>query len=208
MWPSMTDFPSPSADLDAATEPFALFAQWYEAAKAHEINDPDAMALATCDASGLPDVRTVLCRGMGPGGLVFYSNAQSAKGVQLRANPRAAGLFHWKSLRRQARFRGAITPVDPADSDAYFHSRPHLSQIGAWASEQSRPLDSRDHLEARVEEFSRRLGTGETPRPAHWHGFRLTPVEVELWADGAFRLHDRVRFTRDGAGWARQRLYP
>jgi pyridoxamine 5'-phosphate oxidase len=204
----MTDMAPPPADLDRACEPFALFAQWFEAAKTHEINDPDAMALATCDADGLPDVRTVLCRGMGPDGLVFYSNAQSAKGLQLQANPQAAGLFHWKSLRRQARFRGAISAVDSATSDAYFHSRPKLSQIGAWASEQSRPLDSRATLEARVEEFSRRFGAGETPRPAHWHGFRLTPVEVELWADGAFRLHDRVRFTRDGAGWTRQRLYP
>ncbi len=204
----MTDLPPPPGDLDAATEPFELFAQWFEAAKAHEINDPDAMALATCDAGGLPDVRTVLCRGMGPHGLVFYSNAQSAKGRQLQGNPQAAGLFHWKSLRRQARFRGAISPVDEATSDAYFQARPKLSQIGAWASEQSRALDSRATLEARVEDFSRRFGESETPRPAHWHGFRLTPVEVELWADGAFRLHDRVRFTREGAGWTRQRLYP
>jgi pyridoxamine 5'-phosphate oxidase len=204
----MTDTPAPPGDLDAALEPFAMFAQWFAAAKAHEPNDPDAMALATCDADGLPDVRMVLCRGMGPDGLVFYTNDQSAKGRQLQANPQAAGLFHWKSLRRQARFRGAITTVEESLSDAYFHGRPKLSQIGAWASEQSRPLDSRGVLEARVDELTRQYGETEPPRPAHWHGFRLNPVEVELWADGAFRLHDRVRFTRRGAGWVRQRLYP
>ena len=200
--------PPPPGDLDAAVEPFALFAQWYEHARAHELNDPDAMALATVDADGLPDLRTVLCRERGPQGLVFYTNSQSAKGRQMLATGKAAGLFHWKSLRRQARFRGTVAPVEAATSDAYFRGRPHLSQIGAWASEQSRPLDSRATLEARVQEFSRRYGEGETPRPPHWYGFRLTPVEVELWADGAFRLHDRVRFTREGAGWTRQRLYP
>jgi len=204
----MTATPPPPGDLDAIQDPFALFAQWFEHARAHEPNDPDAMALATVDADGLPDVRTVLCRGMGPEGLVFYTNHESAKGRQLTAHPRAAGLFHWKSLRRQARFRGGVSPVDAATSDAYFRARPRLSQIGAWASEQSRPLDARATLEARVEEFSHRFGEAPVPRPPHWGGFRLVPDEIELWADGAFRLHDRVRFTRSGDGWTRRRLYP
>jgi pyridoxamine 5'-phosphate oxidase len=204
----MTAAPPPPGDLDSVSDPFALFAQWFEHAQAHELNDPDAMALATVDSDGLPDVRTVLCRGRGPEGLIFYTNAESAKGRQLTAYAKAAGLFHWKSLRRQARFRGAVSRVDAATSDAYFHARPRLSQIGAWASEQSRPLDKRATLEARVEEFSQKFGEGQVPRPAHWGGFRLWPDEIELWADGAFRLHDRVRFTRSGDGWTRQRLYP
>ncbi len=204
----MSASPPPPGDLDRVVDPFALFAQWFAHARVHEINDPDAMSLASVDSDGLPDVRAVLCRGMGPDGLVFYTNSQSAKGQQLLAHPRAAALFYWKSLRRQARFRGAVSPVETAMSDAYFRARPRLSQVGAWASDQSRPLDSRATLEARAAEYERRFGEGEIARPAHWFGFRMVPDEIEFWADGAFRLHDRVRFTREPAGWTRQRLYP
>ena len=204
----MTAILPPPGDLDAVADPFSAFAQWFEHARAYEPNDPDAMALATVDSEGMPDVRTVLCRGMGPDGLVFYTNSQSAKGGQLLAQRKAAALFHWKSLRRQVRFRGVVALVETAVSDAYFHSRPRESQIGAWASEQSRPLDRRATLEARVEEFARRFDGAEVPRPDYWFGFRLVPHEIELWADGAFRLHDRVRFTRSGSGWSGLRLYP
>ena len=185
-----------------------MFQQWFEQARTQEINDPEAMSLATVDADGLPDVRMVLCKGVEADSLLFYTNAESAKGVQLEGQPKAAALFHWKSLRKQARFRGPVTPLDAAAADDYFHSRPRNSQIGAWASQQSRPLRARAALEASVAEFAAKFGDGEIPRPDYWRGFRLTPVEVELWADGAFRLHDRVRFTRVGAGWTRQRLYP
>jgi pyridoxamine 5'-phosphate oxidase len=186
----------------------ALFAAWFVEAKDAEINDPEGMALATVDAEGLPDVRMLLCKGFDAEGLVFYTNVESAKGRELAATPKAAALFHWKSLRRQARFRGAVTLLDEAAADAYYHSRPRVSQIGAWASQQSRPLESRAVLEAKVEAYAQQFGDGEIPRPAYWRGFRLSPVEIEFWKDGAFRLHDRVRFLRDGQGWSRQRLYP
>jgi pyridoxamine 5'-phosphate oxidase len=185
-----------------------LFSLWFDQARGKEINDPEAMSLATVDEQGLPDVRAVLCKGFDAGGLVFYTNVESAKGRQLDGQPKAAALFHWKSLRRQARFRGPVRQVSAAEADAYFHSRPRQSQVGAWASQQSRPLDSRAALEGSVAEFAAKFGDGEIPRPDYWRGFRLAPVEIELWADGAFRLHDRVRFLRDGAGWSRQRLYP
>ena len=191
-----------------ADDPFALFADWFVEARKTEINDPEAMSLATVDADGLPDVRMVLCKQLDAEGVVFYSNVESAKGRELVDAPRAAVLFHWKSLRRQARFRGAVTQVSTAEADAYFHSRPRRSQVGAWASQQSRPLESRARLEALVGDFERKFGDGEIPRPDYWRGFRLTPVEIEFWADGAFRLHDRVRFTREGGGWRRQRLFP
>ncbi len=195
-------------NLDDAMEPFALFARWFDAARASEINDPDAMALASVDAEGRPDVRMVLCKGSEAGGLVFYTNVESAKGRQIEARPHAAALFHWKSLRRQARFRGSVRLLDEASADAYFRSRPRVSQIGAWASHQSRALESRAALEARVADYGARFGDGDIPRPAYWRGFRLDVEEAELWADGAFRLHDRVRFTRTGEGWMRRRLYP
>ena len=204
----MTDASLTSGNLDAAHDPFALFSQWFEEARAKEINDPEAMALATVDGDGLPDVRMVLCKGVEPGALLFYTNGESAKGRQLEGQPKAAALFHWKSLRRQARFRGGVTQLDDAASDAYFQSRPRASRIGAWASQQSRPLESRASLAAKVAEYTARFGLGEIPRPPYWRGYRLTAVEVELWSDGAFRLHDRARFTREGAGWTRQRLYP
>jgi pyridoxamine 5'-phosphate oxidase len=197
-----------NGNLDSAEDPFALFSQWFDAARAQEINDPEAMSLATVDADGLPDVRMVLCKGVEGGALIFYTNAESAKGRQLEARPRAAALFHWKSLRRQARFRGPVSLVDETAADLYFHSRPRVSQIGAWASHQSRPLESRAALEARVAEYTDRFGEAEIPRPPYWRGFRLEAQEVELWADGAFRLHDRVRFVRGADGWTRRRLFP
>jgi pyridoxamine 5'-phosphate oxidase len=204
----VSDVSLKTGNLDACEDPFALFAHWFEAAQGSEINDPEAMALATVDADGMPDVRMVLCKGVEAGGLVFYTNAESAKGRQIEAHGRAAALFHWKSLRRQARFRGPVTLIDEAAADVYFGSRARASQIGAWASHQSRPLESRAALEARVAEYADRFGEGEIPRPPYWRGFRLDVEEAELWADGAFRLHDRVRFTRAGEGWTRRRLYP
>jgi pyridoxamine 5'-phosphate oxidase len=195
-------------NLDACEDPFALFLLWFEEARASEINDPDAMSLATVDGDGLPDVRMVLCKGVESDSLLFYTNAESAKGRQIEQHSKAAALFHWKSLRRQARFRGEVQVLDDAAADAYFHSRHPQSQLGAWASEQSRPLESRAVLERRVAEYAAKFGSGEIPRPPYWRGFRLTPSEVELWADGAFRLHDRVRFSRVASGWTRQRLFP
>lgn len=204
----MTDPALPAPD--SAPDPFAIFRIWLEAARQHEINDPEAMALASVDADGLPDVRMVLCKGVEAEAIVFYTNAESAKGRQLAAVPQAAALFHWKTLRRQVRLRGAISAVEDQTADDYFRSRPRVSQIGAWASSQSRPLSSRAELEALVADYQQRFGEGEIPRPPHWRGFRLRPQEVELWADGAFRLHDRVRFSlpRSGGAWVAQRLFP
>jgi pyridoxamine 5'-phosphate oxidase len=202
-------------DFTEAFEPFLLFEGWFAEAQASEINDPNGMALATADASGLPNVRMVLLKGLdGPGradrGFVFYTNLGSAKGRELAANPQAALLFHWKSLRRQVRARGPIAPVTPQEADEYFASRPRLSRIGAWASDQSRPLESRFALEKAVAVKTAKFGIGEIPRPAHWSGFRLTPIEMEFWADRPHRLHDRVQFKRTTAGgdWTRARLYP
>ena len=191
-------------------DPIELFQRWFEEAAGSEINDPEAMALSTVDSDGLPDVRMVLCKGVGARGLVFYTNVESAKGRELAGQPKAAALFHWKSLRRQARFRGGITEVTNAESDAYFASRPRMSQIGAWASQQSRPLESRAALEAAVVAHERRFGGKDVPRPSYWRGYLLTPIEIEFWRDGASRLHDRVQFKRatPEAPWERQRLYP
>lgn len=197
-----------SVDFVHADDPFAVFSAWMADAEAKEINDPNAMSLATVDSAGLPDVRMVLCKSFDAAGLAFYTNIESAKGAELAGQPRAAALFHWKSLRRQARFRGAVTLLDEAAADAYFASRPRNSRLGAWASQQSRPLESREALEASVADFDRKYPGDEIPRPAYWRGYLLAPVEIEFWHDGAFRLHDRVRFTREGAGWSRARLYP
>jgi pyridoxamine 5'-phosphate oxidase len=198
------------ADFTTATDPFALFKLWLEEARASEINDPEAMTVATVDERGLPDARMVLCKGVDERGLVFYTNIESAKGRQLKGQSGAAALFHWKSLRRQARFRGAVAQVATAESDAYFASRPRGSQIGAWASQQSRPLAVRGDLEAAVQAYERKFGSGEAPRPDYWRGYRLEPVEIEFWRDRPSRLHERIRFTRSGpkSAWKKSLLYP
>jgi pyridoxamine 5'-phosphate oxidase len=197
-------------DFTEAQDPVALFKFWLDEATRSEVNDPEAMALATVDGEGLPDARMVLCKGADDRGLVFYSNIESAKGRELAGQPKAAALFHWKSLRRQARFRGAVAELTAAECDAYFASRARGSQIGALASQQSRPLASRAVLEAAVEDYQRRFGTGEVPRPDYWRGYRLGPIEIEFWRDRPSRLHDRLLFKRATleAPWERRRLYP
>jgi pyridoxamine 5'-phosphate oxidase len=199
-----------SGDFVEAEEPFDLFRSWFAEAEKSEINDPNAMALATADADGLPDARMVLLKGWSPEGFVFYTNDQSAKGLQLKANMQAALLFHWKSLRRQVRARGPVTPVSDAEADAYYASRPRDSRIGAWASQQSRPLESRFALEKSVAQYAAKFAVGDIPRPPYWRGFRVTPLAMEFWSDRPFRLHDRVRFERDSAEatWRKNRLYP
>ncbi len=195
----------------AAIDPFALFEEWYTDAKAGEPNDPHAMAVATVDAAGLPDVRMVLMNARDSRGFVFFTNFDSRKGEQLLANPKAALVFHWKSLRRQVRARGAVEVVTPAEADAYFATRARVSQIGANASRQSQPLDRKATLIDAVAALKSSVGeSGAVTRPANWSGFRIVPVEIEFWKDGEFRLHDRVRFSRANAGaaWTRQRLYP
>jgi len=189
-------------------DPFALFAAWYAEARASEPNDANAMALATATADGHPSVRMVLLKGHGPDGFVFYTNAQSRKGAELLANPHVALLFHWKSLRRQIRIEGPVSEVDAATADAYFHSRARDSQLGAVASDQSRPLDRRETFLARFEEAKARFGDGPVERPEHWTGFRVEPRAIEFWADRDHRLHERRRFERSGDGWASTLLYP
>lgn len=194
----------------AGGDPFALFAEWLAQARRREPEDANAMALATADADGTPDVRMVLLKDCDASGFVFYTHLDSAKGRQLAANPHAALCFHWKSLRRQIRVRGPVMPVDPAEADAYFASRARDSRIGAWASAQSRPLESRFALERRVAETALRFGVGEVPRPDFWSGFRLAPLRMEFWRNRAFRLHDRLEWTRASldAPWRQSRLYP
>jgi pyridoxamine 5'-phosphate oxidase len=197
-------------DFTAFEEPLGLFERWFAEAGESEPNDPNAMALATVDRSGLPDVRMVLLKGADHRGFVFYTNEESAKGLQLAASPAAAALFHWKSLRRQIRLRGPVSLVSDEEADAYFSGRPRDSQIGAWASQQSRPLESRCVFEKAIADYAAKFGAGEVPRPPYWRGFRLTPVAIEFWRDRPFRLHDRVLFSRDSANapWRRRRLYP
>lgn len=191
-------------------DPIALFVEWLDAARASEPNDPNAMALATVDADGCPDVRMVLLKDVDARGFTFYSNQESAKGEQLWANPSAALLFHWKSLRRQVRVRGPVEPVSMEEADAYFASRARESRIGAWASDQSRPLADRATLEARVAEQTARFDGHEVPRPERWTGWRVKPVQMEFWRDRPFRLHDRLRFERADVDrdWGRSRLWP
>ena len=195
-------------NITAGTDPFSLFQSWYDEAVAAEVNDPDAMALATVDAGGMPSVRMVLLKEWAPDGFVFYTNYESRKSGELDATAKASFCIHWKSLRRQVRVVGPVSRVDAARSDAYFASRGRGSRIGAWASAQSRPLDSRDSLAAAVAEVEARF-PDDVPRPPHWGGFLIEPQEIEFWADGEHRLHDRFRFTPDAAGgWDVSRLNP
>lgn len=199
-----------SGDFTQAEDPIALFDSWLEEAKASEPNDPNGMALSTVDADGLPNIRMVLLKGHDADGFVFYTNTQSQKGEELLGQRKAAALFHWKSLRRQVRIRGPVSLVTDAEADAYFQSRPRDSRIGAWASQQSRPLESRFALEKAVASYALKFGVGEIPRPPHWTGFRISPIYLEFWRDGAFRLHDRIVFRRaaPSENWAKTRLYP
>jgi pyridoxamine 5'-phosphate oxidase len=189
-------------------DPFALFDDWFAEARASEPNEPEAMTVATTGADGRPSARMVLLKARGPEGFVFYTHEQSAKGLDLAENPRAALLFHWKSLRRQVRIEGAVSVVTGAEADAYFASRSRDSQLGAWASDQSRPLDSRTTFERRFDEVKRRFEGQDVPRPADWGGYRVQPERIEFWTDRPHRLHERRLFVRNGDGWTEGLLYP
>lgn len=206
---------SSTPDFSAAEDPFALFHTWMAEAEKSEVNDPNAMSVATVDQSGLPNVRTLLLKGVDDAssaerGFVFYTNFESAKGQELLATPKAALLFHWKSLERQVRIRGAVSLASHEEADAYYATRPVLSRIGAWASQQSRPLSARDVFEAKIQHYEKKFADGVIPRPAYWSGFRVVPSEIEFWAARPFRLHDRIVFRRDAPhdSWHKTRLYP
>ena len=194
-------------------DPFIIFDEWFEEAHQSEINDPNAMALATVGGDGAPSLRMVLLKAHDRDGFVFYTNLESHKGNQLAANQNVALLFHWKSLRRQIRIEGSVAPVSETEADSYYASRPYLSQIGAWASQQSRPLTSREQLESEITDFKTKYEEGQVPRPPHWSGFRVTPNQFEFWQDGAFRIHDRWQFNpnhdqSESSNWSKIRLYP
>ncbi len=193
--------------IASTATPLELFNQWFEDARQSEPTDPDAACLATVDKDGLPNARVILVRKIDDRGFCFFTNCESAKGQELLSAQKAALNFHWKTRKRQVRVRGTITPVSKNEADEYYKSRPLGNRIGAWASLQSRPLDSRDTLIKRVEEFENKFGD-DPPRPDHWSGFRLTPITVEFWQEGEFRLHNRILFKRDGESWTQQTLYP
>ena len=197
-----------SRDFSDTADPISLFADWLREAEAAEPNDPNAMALATVDGDGMPNVRMVLLKDFDARGFVFFTNFESAKGRELLAHSKAAVVLHWKSLQRQVRVRGDVSAVDQAEADAYFASRARGSRIGAWASKQSRPLESRFALEKAVAAYTAKFAIGDIPRPDYWSGFRIAPIEIEFWRAGAFRLHERLVFTRQGEGWAKTLLYP
>lgn len=205
---NMSDIGLTTGDFTEESEPFALFATWLKDAEASEINDPNAVALATVDADGLPNVRMVLLKGFDVRGFVFYTNFESQKGQEILGQKKAAMCFHWKSLRRQIRLRGEVEVVSDAEADEYYQSRPLGSRIGAWASKQSRPLEGRFALEKAVAEYTAKYALGNVPRPPHWSGFRIMPRSIEFWHDRKFRLHDRIEFRRDGEGWSKLRMYP
>ena len=189
-------------------DPIAAFNVWFEEAQASEPNDPNAMAMASVGEDGMPAVRMVLLKGVDETGFVFYTNFESRKGRQLLAHPKAALLFHWKSRRRQVRIEGEVSQVSDAEADAYFASRPRDARIGAWASDQSRPMKGRFELEKRVAQFAAKYAIGEVPRPPHWSGFLVVPQLIEFWQDGKFRLHDRLVYYREGGAWRTERLFP
>ena len=204
----LIDRPISAVALTSMDSPFTQFGAWFEDAAAREINDPNAMALASVSATGRPSVRIVLMKGFDTSGFVFYTNTQSRKGGELLANPFCALTFHWKTLERQVRIEGTASLVGDHEADEYYHSRPRGSQIGAWASDQSRPLPDRPTLEARVAEVESRYPEGEIPRPPHWTGFRVVPERVEFWQGMPYRLHDRLIYERAGDAWTNFRLFP